>query len=150
GAPWPDEVGTTAGGAPRPKSDHWAFQPLRRAAPPAVKDQAWPRNPVDAFVLANLEARGVSPSPEADRTTLIRRLSLDLLGLPPTPEDVADFLHDERPDAYERLVDRLLGSPHFGERWGRHWLDLARYADSDGYEKDLPRPHAWRYRDWVI
>src|SRR5206468_616586 len=92
----------------------------------------------------------LAPSPEADRATLIRRLSLDLLGLPPTPEEVDAFLGDGRPDAYERLVDRLLASPHYGERWGRHWLDAARYADSDGYEKDTGRPFAWRWRDWVI
>jgi hypothetical protein len=108
------------------------------------------KNPIDAFVLAGLKAQGVEPSPEADRHALIRRLSLDLLGLPPKPEDVDAFVNDTAPDAYEKLVDRLLASPHFGERWARHWLDLARYADSDGFEKDLGRPFAWRYRDWVI
>ncbi len=109
------------------------------------------RRPIDNFVLAKLEGlRAKRPSPEADRPTQIRRLNLDLLGLPPTPAEVAAFVADPSPDAYERLVDRLLASPHFGERWGRHWLDLARYADSDGYEKDSPRPHAWRYRQWVI
>ncbi len=117
---------------------------------PEVKNRLWVRNPVDAFVLNKLETEGVAPSPQASRPTLIRRLSLDLLGLPPSPEEVEAFVYDERPDAYERLVDRLLSSPHFGERWGRHWLDFARYADSDGYEKDRPRPWAWRYRNWVI
>ena len=96
------------------------------------------------------EAEGISPSPPAPRATLIRRLYFDLVGLPPAPEEVNAFLNDQRPDAYRQLVERVLASPHYGERWGRHWLDLARYADSDGYEKDRPRPHAWRYRNWVI
>lgn len=131
-------------------ANHWAFQPVRRAAPPAVSRPEWMRNAIDAFVLAKLDAAKIAPSPEADRVTLLRRLSLDLLGLPPTPAEVDAFLKDERSDAYERLVDRLLASEHFGERWGRHWLDIARYADSDGYEKDNPRLTAWKYRDWVI
>ena len=121
----------------------------RRAAA-RCKRGDWVRNGIDAFVLAQLEELGLAPSPEADRPTLIRRLCVDLLGLPPSPAEVEEFVADTRPDAYERLVDRLLASPHYGERWGRHWLDLARYADSDGYEKDTPRPFAWRYRDWVI
>ena len=129
---------------------HWSFQPPRPAALPGVVGQDWTQNPIDVFVLARLEKQGLSPSPAADRPTLIRRLSLDLLGLPPSLEGVERFECDPRPDAYERLVDRLLASPHFGERWGRHWLDLARYADSDGYDNDAPRPHAWRYRHWVI
>jgi hypothetical protein len=108
------------------------------------------RNPIDAFVLARLESEGITPSPEAERRTLIRRLYLDLLGLPPSPEAVRDFVDDPSPRAYERLVDSLLGSPHFGERWGRHWLDLARYADSSGYQVDRPRPAAYHFRDWVI
>ncbi len=132
------------------KSAHWAYQPIRRAAPPVVKKSDWVRNPIDQFVLAKLEARGLAPSPEADRYTLIRRLSLDLLGLPPAVAEVDAFVNDTRPNAYEELVDRLLKSPHLGERWGRHWLDMARYADSDGYEKDNPRPDAYRWRDWVI
>ena len=107
------------------------------------------RNDIDRFVLARLDKEGLAPSPEADRTTLIRRLSLDLIGLPPTPEEVDAFLNDIAPDAYEKVVDRLLASPHYGERWGRHWLDAARYADSDGYEKDKPR-FVWFYRDWVV
>jgi mono/diheme cytochrome c family protein len=130
--------------------NHWSFLPIHRPEVPAVQNSTWVRNPIDAFVLSKLESLKVEPSPEADRTTLIRRLSLDLLGLPPTPAEVARFVADTSPSAYERLVDRLLASPHFGERWGRHWLDLARYADSDGYEGDAPRPNAWRYRDWVI
>jgi mono/diheme cytochrome c family protein len=142
---------------------HWAFEkPVRPVVPGhsalnveystlSVHRSKFPiRNPIDAFVLARLKTAGLKPSPGAGRHTLIRRLSLDLLGLPPAPEEVEAFVQDARPDAYELLVDRLLASPHFGERWGRHWLDLARYADSDGYEKDEPRPQAWLYRDWVI
>ena len=136
--------------SPRPASSHWAFISPERPSEPRVREQAWVRNPVDAFVLAKLEANGISPSPQVQRTTLIRRLSLDLIGLPPTPSQVHEFLRDNRPDAYERLVDRLLASPHYGEKWARHWLDLGRYGDSDGYENDGPRPHAWRWRHWVI
>jgi mono/diheme cytochrome c family protein len=132
-----------------PGSKHWAFQPVQRAAPPPVKNAAWVRNDIDRFILARLEKEGVAPSPEADRVTLIRRLSLDLLGLPPSLNDVDEFVHDTRPDAYEQLVDRLLASPHYGERWGRRWLDYARYADSNGYSIDAPRT-IWPYRDWVI
>ena len=128
---------------------HWSFRPVVRPAEPAVKNEAWVRNPIDRFVLARLEKEGIAPSPEADRATLIRRLSLDLLGLPPSPKEVDDFIADKTPDAYEKLVDRLLASPHYGERWGRHWLDLARYADSNGYSIDAPRS-MWPYRDWVI
>jgi len=138
-APWP--------GASEEK--HWAFRAPERPAVPEVSKQGWARNPIDAFVLARLKREGLSPSPRAGRETLLRRLSLDLIGLPPTPEEVEGFLADKRPDAYERQVDRLLASPHFGERWGRLWLDAARYADSDGYEKDKVR-WAWFYRDWVI
>jgi mono/diheme cytochrome c family protein len=132
------------------KSNHWAFQPPKRGAPPAVSHTAWVRNEIDAFILARLDAEKLAPSPEAERSTLIRRLSFDLLGLPPTLTEVEAFLHDTHPEAYDRLVDRLLASPSYGERWARHWLDLARYADSDGYEKDTGRPFAWRYRQWVI
>jgi hypothetical protein len=148
GAKWPKDAGHLAGSTVQ--SNHWAFQPVRQLAAPAVANRAWVRNPIDAFVLARLEAEKIVPSPEADRVTHIRRLSLDLLGLPPTPEEVSEFVQDDAPSAYERLVDRLLASPHYGERWGRHWLDLARYADSDGYEKDTGRPYAWRWRQWVI
>jgi hypothetical protein len=132
------------------KANHWAFQPIRRTEPPTVRNATLIRNPIDAFLQARLEREKLSPAPEADRVTLIRRLHLDLLGLPPTPAEVDAFLNDKSPDAYERLVDRALASPHYGERWGRHWLDAARYADSDGYEKDTGRPYAYRYRDWVI
>jgi mono/diheme cytochrome c family protein len=130
---------------------HWAFEkPVLPAVPEVGGAKSRVINPIDAFVLARLQDEKLKPSSAADSRTLIRRLALDLLGLPPTPEEVEAFVQDTRPDAYDRLVDRLLASPHFGERWGRHWLDLARYADSDGYEKDEPRPHAWLYRDWVI
>lgn len=115
-----------------------------------MKNAAWVRNPIDAFILAKLESQGIAPSPEAPKLTLLRRVTLDLTGLPPTPEEVGAFLTDTRPDAYERVVDRLLQSRHYGERWARPWLDLAHYADSDGYEKDQVRPFAWRYRNWVI
>jgi mono/diheme cytochrome c family protein len=142
GAVWPE---TKAAG-----SNHWAYQPIERPAPPAVKNGAWVRGAIDRFVLARLEARGFAPTSEADRYTLIKRLSYDLLGLPPEVEEVDAFVRDPAPDAYESLVNRLLDSPRFGERWGRRWLDMARYADSDGYEKDNPRLDAWRYRDWTI
>jgi hypothetical protein len=148
GAAWPEDSAAPAAAAPA-KPRHWALVPPVHPAVPAVRDRAWVRNPIDAFVLARLEREGIAPSPEADRVTLIRRLSFDLFGLPPTPAEVAEFLADTRPDAYERLVERLLASPHYGEKWAHHWLDLARYADSDGYN-DAVRPNAWRYRDWVI
>jgi len=131
-------------------SGHWAFQPIRRPPVPAARNRSRARNPIDHFILARLGAERLTPSPEADRATLLRRLSLDLIGLPPAPAEAAEFLSDSRPDAYERAADRLLASPHYGEKWARHWLDLARYADSDGYEGDRMRPHAWRYRHWVI
>ena len=129
----------------------WAFQPIRRFDPPIVKSLARVRNPIDAFLLAKLEEKGLGFNPEADRKTLLRRVTLDLTGLPPTPEESALFLADDSPDAYERLVDRLLASPHYGEQWGRHWLDVAGYSDSDGYtDLDPARPWAYKYRDYVI
>lgn len=128
---------------------HWAFDPPERPVPPAVATAGWVRNPVDRFVLARLERKRLRPAPEADRHTLARRLSLDLTGLPPSPEQADAFATNESPGAYADLVDRLLASPAFGERWGRVWLDLARYADSMGYEKDILRT-IWPYRDWVI
>ncbi len=130
--------------------EHWALVPPRLVDPPEVRDAAWPRNEIDRFVLAELERRDIAPSPEADRVTLIRRLSFDLRGLPPTIEEVDQYLADRRPGAYDRLVDRMLASPQLGERLGKHWLDLARYADSDGYLGDPLRPDAYVYRDWVI
>jgi hypothetical protein len=135
-------------GAVGPKVAHWSFQPVKRPPVPSPR-KGRIHNPIDAFILARLEKEGLSPSPEADRTALLRRLALDLTGLPPTLEEVDAFVKDRRPDAYERQVDRLLASPHYGERWGRHWLDLARYADSNGYSIDSPRT-IWPYRDWVI
>jgi mono/diheme cytochrome c family protein len=144
GAPWPDD------GSADVAASHWAYRPVRRPGVPAVADGRWPRNAVDRFVLALLEQQQLTPAPEADRRTLIRRLSFDLIGLPPAPEEVDAFVADGSPDAYERLVDRLLASPHFGERWGRHWLDVVRFAESHGFEMNQPRPNAWPYRDWVI
>lgn len=129
---------------------HWAFQPVRLSAFPEVSRPEWCVGGIDRFVLAKLDAVNVQPSPPKGREALIRRLYADLIGLPPEIDEVDAFLADNSPEAYERIVDRLLQSDHFGERWGRHWLDMARYADSDGYEKDNPRPNAWRYRDWVI
>ncbi|HEX8204415.1 MAG TPA: DUF1549 domain-containing protein, partial [Isosphaeraceae bacterium] len=129
---------------------HWAFVPPVRPEIPDVRERAWVRNPIDAFILAGLEENELPHAPEADRATLLRRVSFDLTGLPPTPDELAAFLADTSPDAYETQVDRLLASPHYGERWAQHWLDLARYADSDGFEFDQARPDAWRYRDWVV
>ena len=130
-------------------AEHWAFVPPQRPAVPTVSRDGWARNAIDRFVLARMQKRGLSPSPEADRLTLIRRLSLDLTGLPPTVEEADAFATDRSPDAYERLVDRLLDSPRYGERWAQLWLDLARYSDTNGYEKDRERS-IWPYRDWVI
>jgi uncharacterized membrane protein len=145
GANWPE----AAGGQEVPERPHWAFVKPVRPNLPGVKDGYWPRNEIDYFVLNRLEKEGIKPSAEADKATLCRRVYLDLVGLPPTPEQVDAFIADSHADAYERLVDKLLDSPHYGERWGRHWLDVARYADTNGYEKDNPRS-IWAYRDWVI
>ena len=128
---------------------HWSFQAPVRPDEPSVQNADWCRNPIDKFILARLEKEGVKPSPEADRVTLLRRLSLDLTGLPPSPAEIDAYVNDQRADAYERVVERLLASPHYGERWGRRWLDSARYADSNGYSIDAPRS-IWKYRDWVI
>jgi mono/diheme cytochrome c family protein len=128
----------------------WSLQPVRAVDPPAVKNSEWPINPIDNFVLARLEKAGLSPSPAADRRTLIRRLSFDLTGLPPTPEEVEAFVNDANPRAYERLVDRLLDSPHYGERWARHWLDIVRFGESQGFERNKFRESAWKYRDFVV
>ncbi len=144
--------GAAWGSAPpreRVTAAHWSFQPVRRPSPPRLRDPSKARNAIDFFIQAKLEEKGIAPSPEADRRTLLRRLSLDLTGLPPTLEEIRAFLDDRRSDAYERAVERLLASPHYGERWGRHWLDIARYADSNGYSIDGDRS-IWRYRDWVI
>ena len=129
---------------------YWAFvKPVRRPAP-EVSDPAWAENPIDAYLLAAMEAAGATPAPEADKVTLVRRAYLDVLGLPPTPEQIAAFVNDESPDAWEKLIDELLASPHYGERWARHWMDLVRYADSGGFEFDVDRPNMYRYRDYLI
>jgi len=151
GAVWP--VGGKTVAAPtlmeRGKT-HWAFQPVKVRAVPKPVLSSWVRNPIDAFILKGLESKGLKPSPTATRRELIRRVSYDLIGLPPTPEEVAAFEADRSPDAYEKLVDRLLASPHYGEKWGRHWLDLVRYAETNSYERDNPKPNITKYRDYVI
>ena len=155
GAPWPE----TSSVAPDPSApfdlperqrNHWAWQPVQDAPPPAVAGGAWPATAVDRFLLARLEAAGLAPAPDADRAALIRRLSFDLRGLPPTPAEIARFLGDDSPAAYAGLVDRFLASPRFGERWARHWMDLVRYSESHGSEGDPDIPFAWRYRDYLI
>jgi mono/diheme cytochrome c family protein len=160
GALWPDAAvsrrvpSASPPGAGRLFTDeqkaYWAFQPPRDQATPIVQGAGWPKSALDAFVLGALEKNGLSPAPEADKRSLIRRASFDLIGLPPTPEEVDAFLADESPDAFARVVDRLLASPRHGERWGRHWLDLARYADSNGMDENVAYAHAFRYRDYVI
>jgi mono/diheme cytochrome c family protein len=145
GAEWP------ASGLAQAKDpkQHWAFKPPVRPPAPQVRDKRWPRNEIDRFILARLEKEGLKPAPEADKITLLRRLHFDLIGLPPTIEEVDAFLADKAPNAYEKVVEKLLNSPHYGERWGRHWLDAARYADTEGFEKDKQR-FIWFYRDWVV
>ncbi|MBM3992639.1 MAG: DUF1549 domain-containing protein [Planctomycetes bacterium] len=146
GAPWP-------GGAKKSidkDRPHWAYQQVKRPGIPEVKDKPWVRNPIDAFILAKLEEKGLSPAGPAAKHELARRLYYDLTGLPPTPKEVDSFVNDPAPDAYEKLIDKLLASPHYGERWGRHWLDLVRYAETNSYERDNPKPNIWRYRDYVI
>lgn len=149
GVDWPESREQSSDGD-RGKLSHWAYQPVSRPALPSVENESWPHNEVDRFLLSRLEKEGVEPSPEASQETLLRRLSLDLTGLPPTLEELDAFLADKSADAYENQVDRLLDSPHYAEKWARFWLDLARYADSDGFRGDNFRPHAWRYRHWVI
>ncbi len=144
-----DEVADT-NAALKTARQHWSFQPIKKAELPSVRDTNWPRTPIDAFILAPLEARSWQPATEASRTDLIRRVTFDLIGLPPTPAEVEAFIKDTRPDAYERVVDRLLNSERYGERWATHWLDVVRYAESEGYEYDRHIPDAWRYRDYVI
>ena len=138
GAHWP-----ARGNEASPK-EFWSFRPLSSPTPPEVKDQAWGRSPVDRFILAELEARGLTPSGPADKLTLLRRASYDLTGLPPSAGEVAAFLADNSTSAFAKVVDRLLASPRYGEKWGRHWLDVARYADSTGADEDYRYPHAWR------
>ncbi|QDU29525.1 Planctomycete cytochrome C [Anatilimnocola aggregata] len=158
GAPDP-RLATSAGTVDsRPKSGmtleegrkFWAFQPVQDRPVPAVTDQSWPLTPIDNFILNRLELAGVAAAPRADKRTLLRRVTFDLTGLPPTPNDLAEFLADDSPQAFEKVIDRLLSSPHYGERWGRHWLDVVRYADTCGNASDYPVPQAHRYRDWVI
>ena len=131
---------------------HWSFAPVRKPAIPAVKNAAWLKDGTDVFILAKLEAAGITPNPDADRATLLRRATFDLTGLPPMPEELAAFVRDPANDdaAFARVVDRLLASPRFGERWARHWLDVVHYADSVGRSWNSPFLYAWRYRDWVI
>lgn len=156
GAPWPDEVAPTAAAQPeafdlaKRKSEFWLWQPVMEANVPDVNDVTWPRNDVDRHILSRLESAGLQPSPDADRTALLRRLHFDLIGLPPTPDEVTAFMADKDEGAVERVVDKLLQSPHFGERWGRHWLDLVRYAESRGHEFDNDTPNAFQYRDYLI
>jgi hypothetical protein len=143
GAKWPDDGAGVA-------SHHWSFQPIKKQLLPAVTYSGWTRTPIDRFILTRLEKEGLLPSAEADRSMLVRRLYFDIVGLPPSPEEAAAFIVDEAPDAYERLADRLLASPRYGERWARHWLDVVRFAESNGFEMNQPRPNAWPYRDYVI
>ncbi len=137
-------------GPRREPQTHWSFQPIRSPVPPVTRNRSWVKSPIDAFILRKLEDEGLEPAPAASRLVWLRRASFDLLGLPPSPEEIERFLGDERPDADERLIDRLLASPQYGERWGRHWLDVVRYADTGGFEADLLYPSAWRFRDYVI
>jgi mono/diheme cytochrome c family protein len=155
GAVWPAVRVPASLGKPKPeyerlKKEHWAFRPLTSPPVPAVKAAAWARDDVDRFLLAALEAKGLAPVGDADRVTLLRRVTFDLTGLPPTPAEIDAFLADESPKAFETVVDRLLASPAFGERWGRHWLDVARYGESTGPSRNIPYPFAWKYRDYVI
>jgi hypothetical protein len=152
GATWGRDLSVPAGNVAQKQdgSNWWSLQPLRRPEVPSQAGSPWLRNPIDHFVLAKLIEKGLQPSPEADRRTLIRRLYFDLVGLPPSPEEVRAFLDDREPQPYERLVDRLLASPHYGERWARHWLDVVHYGETHGYDKDKPRENAWPYRDYVI
>ena len=156
GAPWPEEAAPTSDGKQEEfdleqrKSEFWLWQPIAKAEVPQVQDATWPRNDIDHYILTRLEESNLKPSRDADRTATLRRLYFDLIGLPPTPAEVEAFLADEEPGALERVVDRRLDSPHFGERWGRHWLDLVRYAESRGHEFDNDTPNAFQYRDYVI
>jgi hypothetical protein len=156
GLPWAAGEDAAPAAAPShapaggPDKNYWAYQPVKRPAVPEVKDKTWVATPVDAFVLAKQEAKGLKPVGPADKAALCRRAYYDLLGLPPTPEQVDAFVADPSPAAFERLVDELLASPQYGEKWGRHWLDVVRFAETNGYERDGPKPNAWRYRDYVI
>ena len=154
GAKWPAEADPSVAGVTRTitaeERAYWAFQPVRKHAEPRVRRPEWVRTPVDSFILAGLEREGIEPAPAASKLDLIRRVSFDLTGLPPTPREIDAFLRDESPEAYARLVDRYLASPRYGERWAQHWLDVVRFAESEGFEYDTPIPGLWRYRDYVI
>ncbi|WP_232529354.1 DUF1549 domain-containing protein [Methylomonas koyamae] len=145
-----DEKPAVAAEAPQSKSKLWSYQPVKTPAVPAVKQQDWVRTPIDAFILAKQEEKGLTPSADADRAAFIRRATLDVWGVIPTPQEVEAFVNDDSDKAYEKLVERLLASPKYGERQGRKWLDLARYADSTGFQNDNDRLNMWRYRDYVI
>src|SRR5262245_49198575 len=145
-----DESPASEAAIKQARQQHWAFQPVKSPPLPKVKDTTWARNAIDAFVLAKLEAQGWKPAPPAEPRALLRRLYLDLTGLPPTLAEQDALLRDASPDAYERLVAELLARPAYGERWARHWLDLVRYAETNGYDRDASKPHVWRYRDYVI
>jgi len=158
GAPM-EETGEAAGGGHSTEAQvslfekgktHWAYQRVKDQPVPQVADAEWRANPVDAFIYDKLQAKGLKPAPPASRAALIRRTTFDLIGLPPTPEEIAAFVADTSPDAYKNLIERLLASPHYGEKWGRHWLDVIRYAETNGFERDNPKPHIWRFRDYVI
>jgi hypothetical protein len=155
GAPWPDEKAPAAGPKQpvfdlKERAKHWAWQPVKKQTVPIVHNKQWCKTPVDNFILAKLEASGLAPNKPADKRTLLRRVTYDLTGLPPTPVEIDAFLADNSPDAYKKVLDRLLASPHYGERWARHWLDLVRYAETDGHEFDFEKPGAYQYRDYLI
>ncbi|MCH8045871.1 MAG: PSD1 domain-containing protein [Planctomycetes bacterium] len=157
GAPWPASKGEPIANVKKQydwkklRGEHWAWKPVGKHAPPSVQNKSWPKNDIDRFLLARLEAAGLSPAAPAERRVLIRRAYFDLIGLPPTPEEVLAFEKNQRPDAYAQLIDRLLAMPQYGERWGRHWLDVARYSDGfGGFSNNAALPHAWQYRDWVV
>jgi len=158
GAVWPGAAAVASAKGPEKsqrqvseeEKKFWSFQPVKKPALPTVKDESWVKTPVDRFILAKLEEKGLKPAPPASKVALLRRVTYDLTGLPPTPEEIRAFLNDKSPNAYEKVVERLLASPRYGEKWGRHWLDVARYADSTGNDEDHRYPYAWRYRDYVI
>ncbi|MFH1299423.1 MAG: PSD1 and planctomycete cytochrome C domain-containing protein [Planctomycetota bacterium] len=150
GAIWPEKLEIGEKTKHKRSKKHWAFQPILKQDLPPLQQKAWARNEIDHFIVQRLQQEKIQPAAAADKPTLIRRVTLDLTGLPPSPEEVSRFVNDDRPDAYERVVDRLFKSPHFGEKWARLWLDLCHYADSDGYLTDAVRPNAWRFRDWVV
>src|SRR6185503_3871178 len=155
GAPWPNaqtpgSVGKDSEKWSHSNSDFWSFQPVKAQSPPGVSSKAWVKSPIDNFILAKLQKEGLTVASPASKLTLLRRATFDLTGLPPNEGEIQDFLADDSPKAFEKVVERLLASPRYGERWGRHWLDVARYGDSTGGDEDFRNPYAWRYRDYVI